>query len=295
VSWLQRLRDDGDLIAPFRGWPTGAWLLLSLLFVYLLLMGSPLVRGLPDILAAVLLTVLFTAAALTAALQVSRLQIGPLAELAGLLLGVLNWFLYLSIGISTDIGRLTIVPASDVLLLLGLMMGGRLFVRIARDVKLMLPIALTLILMDIGTVYFGFTGAMLENAPGIVEAVSVKLPEVGSAAGPEGISGLRHMATMGPGDTLFAAFFFAGAVRFGLNLRRSFRWILGIIAVTLALLVAIPSVPPIPLLPLMTVGFLVPNWRSIKLDREEWGYLAIAFVFLMLIIGAMSYLTRMLF
>ncbi len=264
-------------------------LVLALVGIWALLVAVPLVSGVPPIVGGIAVTVLFTFAALAGAALAARLDLSPGVEFAGLILGTFDWYLF-SAGSANALARLFVVPAADVLLIFALVLGGRLVSRILREPKMMLFVAVALVLADIFTVYFGFTGLMLENAPEVVEAVSLKLPEMGSAAGPEGLAGLRTMATLGPGDTFFAAMFFAVVARFGLGMRRSFWWIFGFVGVGLALIVAIPGVPPVPVLPLMTLGFVIPNWDRLKLQGAEWGYMLIAFVFLFLLFAGMRYL-----
>ncbi len=265
------------------------WLVAAVLVAaYAVLVGAPLVGGVPPLVGAVALTVLFTLAALAVAALAARLELSPGVELLGMLLGVLNWFLFAAIGGMSDFARLAAVPIADVLLLFAMVLGGRLVSRIVRDRKLIVPVALVVALADVFTVSVGPTGAALEKMPRLVEAVSVKLPAVGSAVGPEGVAGLRHIRTVGPGDFFFAALFFAIAVRFGLSLPRSFWWVFGIVGAGLALVVAVPTAPPIPMLPLVAVGFLIPNWGSLRLTRAEWGYLIIGFAFLMVLFSGLK-------
>jgi hypothetical protein len=187
--------------------------------------------------------------------------------------------------------RLTLTPAADILLVFAMILGGLAISRIVRDRTLLIPVAIVILLADFFTVYLGGpTGAALEKMPELVEAVSAKLPAVGSAAGPEGLHGLQHIATLGPGDTFFAALLFACVVRFGLNVRRTFAWLAGITAVALGLIVALPEAPPVPVLPLMAVGFLIANWNDVKLSRREWAYMAIAFGFLIVLFAGLRYL-----
>ncbi len=283
-------RAYGDAGPTEAGGRPAALLVLALLGIYALLVGAPMIPGIPPVVGGVVVTIVFAFAALGAAAQVARLELPAWVELTGLVIGVFDWYLLASAGSLTDLGRFLIVPAADVLLLFVLMLGGRLLSRLLREPKMLLPVALVLVMADVYTVYFGFTGAMLEKAPEVVESVSVKLPEFGSATGPEGVAGLRHIATMGPGDTFFAAVFFAVIVRFALGLRRSFCWIFGIVAAVLAIVVALPEVPPIPVLPLMALGFVVPNWRQLRLSGAEWAYVAIVAVFVTALFAGMSYL-----
>ncbi len=263
-----------------------SWLVLALVGIWALLVGVPMIPGIPPLVGGVVTTVLFVFAALASAALAAHLDLSPAVEFFGMLLGIISWFLF-SAGAITLYARLTIVPAADVLLVFSLILGGRLVSRILREAKMLLFVAVAVVLADIFTVYFGFTGLMLDAAPEVVEAVSVKLPMPGSAAGPEGLAGLRTMATLGPGDTFFAALFFAVIVRFGLDLRRSFWWMFGIVGGGLALVIALPFMPPVPVLPLMALGFVIPNRDRLRLSRTEWWYMAIALIFLFLLFAGM--------
>ncbi|MFW5868097.1 MAG: hypothetical protein ACOCX2_09790 [Armatimonadota bacterium] len=271
----------------------GPLLVLTLVAMYALLVLTPLAPGIPPIVGAVVVTVLFTFGALVAASLAARLHLQAWVQAVGLLLGVVNWFLYAIIGVTSPLARLTAVPLADIFLVFAMILGGLLLSRIVRDRTMVVPVAIVLALADVFTVYLGGpTGAALEKMPELVEAVSVKLPAVGSATGPAGIRGLAHIATLGPGDTFFAALFFATVLRFGLSMRRTFGWLFGVTAVALGLIVAIPGMPPVPVLPLMGAGFLIANWNDVKLSKREWAYMGIAFGFLIVLFAGLRYLVQ---
>jgi len=257
-----------------------------------LLVGAPLIRGVPPAVGGVLVTVLFAAGALSAAALAACLRLTPATEALGMVLGIGLWYVVAGLGEKGGTVRVVAVPAADVIFLLACVLGGRLLSRMARERNIMLPIAIVLALADIFTVFIGPTGAILESAPEFVTRLSVKLPEMGSAAGPEGMAGLAHFATLGLGDIVFAALLLAGAARFGLNFRATFWWMLGTIAAGLALLVAIPGFPPMPVLPLMAVGFLIANRGRFELTREERRIMVIAFVFVLVLLAGLGLLTR---
>lgn len=272
-----------------------ALLVLTLVAMYAVLVLAPLVPGVHPIVGSVLVTVLFTLGALATAALTAALGLSVWVQTGGLALGVVNWFLYAVVATSGPLARLTAVPAADIFLLFAMVLGGLLLSRIIRERTLVVPVALVLGLADVFTVYLGGpTGQALEKMPQLVEAVSVKLPAMGSATGPAGLEGLTHIATLGPGDTFFAALFFAVVIRFGLNMRRTFGWLLGVTAVALGLVVAIPGMPPVPVLPLMAAGFLIANWHDVKLSKREWLYLAIAFVFLVALFAGLRHMLRVL-
>lgn len=269
-----------------------ALLALTLVCLYALLVLVPLIPGVHPTAGSVIVTVLFTFGALLAATLAARVPLGPWVELGGMLLAVLNWFLYASIGGWSPLTRLAVTPAADIQLVFAMILGGLLLSRIVRERTMIVPVAIVLALADVFTVFVGPTGAALEKVPELVEAVSVKLPAMGSATGSAGIAGLTHVATLGPGDTFFAALLVACVVRFGLSLRRTFWWLFGVTAVGLGLVVAIPQAPPVPALPLIATGFLIANRRDVRLTRREWAYVAIVMVFVVALFAAIRFVVQ---
>jgi len=257
-----------------------------------LLAGAPLVRGVPPVAGGVLVTILFTAAVLGASALVARLELSALSELLGMTAALALWYVVAGAGEPGTPIRLIAVPAADVIFLLACVLGGRLLSRILRERSIMLPIALVLALTDVFTVFVGPTAVFLSEAPEIVEHLSMKLPAVGSAAGPEGAAGLTHFATLGPGDVFFAAVLLACVVRFDLNLRASFWWMFGVVGAGLALFVAVPGLPPLPVLPLMAVAFLIANRGRFQLTAQERRNTVIAVLFVIVLLAGLGLLTR---
>ncbi len=271
----------------------GGLLILTFVCMYSLLVLTPLVPGVDPRIGAPLVTILFTFGALAAASLAGRLDMSVWEQLAATVLGVGNWFMYALLGVTGPLARLVLVPAADLFLVLAMIVGGLLLSRIIRERTLIVPVAIVLALADVFTVYLGGpTEQALEKMPEVVEAVSVKLPAMGSAAGPEGLAGLRHIATLGPGDTFFAALFFATVLRFGLNMSRTFWSLFAITAGVLGLVVAIPGMPAIPVLPLMAGGFLAVNWREVTLSKREWTYFAIALAIVFVLFAVLRYLAQ---
>lgn len=264
----------------------------ALTSIYLLLVAAPLVRGVPPVAGGVVLTVLFTAVLMAAAALAGGLRLSWWHELAGMLLGIGLWYLLADLGEKGSTLRLATLPAADVFFLGACVLAGRLLSRMFRERNILLPIAIVLAGADIFTVFLGPTAAFLEHAPELVTQVSVKLPEVGSAAGPEGAAGLAHMATLGPGDTIFAALLFAAVVRFGLSLRASYRWMTLVVAGFLGLLIAAPAIPPLPVLPIMAVGFLIANRGQFHLTPEERRIVLVAFGFVLVLLVGLFFATR---
>jgi len=273
---------------------SAVWFALGLLGIYALLAGAPFVRGVPLVVGSVAVTVLFILAAMTATAGAARISMSWLVEATGMLVCLGIWYVVAGAAGGSDLGRALGVPLADVFFLIACVLAGRLLSRIVRDRNLLLPICAVLALADVFTVYFGPTHLALEKVPEVVARLSIKLPQVGSAAGPEGLAGLVHLATMGPGDLVFLSLFFAAAVRFGLNLRGTFAAIFALMAIGLAMLVTLPAFPPVPVLPLIALGFLIANRGQFKLTEAEQRYVVIAAVVVALLILAIWALTRLL-
>jgi len=271
-----------------------ALLLAALLAaLYGVLVAAPLVRGVPPVAGGVAVTVLFAAAALGIAALGARVRLGPPGELVSMVLALGLWWAVGGLGEREGTVRLLALPGADVIFVLACVLAGRLLSRIVRERNIMLPIAIVLALTDVFTVFVGPVALALTHAPELVEQLSMKLPEVGSAA-PEGAAGLSHFATLGLGDIIFAALLLAGAARFGLNFRATFWWILGTVVVGLALFVAVPGIPPMPVLPLMAIAFLIANRGRFELSREERRITIVAFIFVGALLAGLGVLAHML-
>ncbi|MEI6500739.1 MAG: hypothetical protein WCP21_06900 [Armatimonadota bacterium] len=216
----------------------------------------------------VLPTVLFTTLSLLIIRDMARYPLRPLQDFlsAGVSLGL--W--YLTSGLAAKHGdfRPLLGALSGMAFLFGCLFLGRLLALIIRERNLMLPVAIMAGLADIYTVFFGFTGKTLQNAPKLVEKLSVGIPAVGSATGAAGGAGLAHIATAGLGDFIFLSFFFVAVWRFGLRAKTTFWTIL--VALLLGMLgVLLLPIPALPLLPFIVTGFLLANATAFKLSREE--------------------------
>jgi len=255
--------------------------------MYVLLAGSPLIRGIPALPGAIAVTALFIVATLLVAAAAARVSMSWPTELLGTLLGLVLWWVLAGLGENNATLRLVTVPAADVIFLVACVLAGRLLSRIITERNLLLPVALVLALADVFTVFIGPTGQALEKMPELVANLSIKVPQVGSAAGPEGAAGLTHMATMGPGDLVFAALFFAAVVRFGLSLRASFIGITVPVVIGLVGFLLLPLLPGVPVLPLMALGFLIANRGRFRLSRQEKIFVLIAAVVVALLLAGL--------
>jgi len=271
----------------------GWWVAAALLLMYALLAGAPFIRGVPAAVGSVGITVIFILAVMIATADMALVRMSPLVEALGTLLCLMLWYVIAGVSEGSDLGRALLVPLADICFLVACVLCGRLLSRIIRERNLLPPVCVVLALADVFTVFFGPTALMLDKAPEVVTKLSVKLPQVGSAAGPQGAAGLVHLATMGPGDLVFLSLFFAAAVRFGLRLRATFTAILVLVAVGLAGVVLIPFIPAAPALPFMAVGFLIANRGEFKLTAQERRNVIIATVFFVVLVLAMWAVTNL--
>ena len=150
---------------------------------------------------------------------------------------------------------------------LGCAFFGILLSRIIREANVLLPVALVAMPIDyLGAMTpIGFTQNAVASNPGLVQALSVPVPAVGSGAQHHGA--LHPIGFVGPGDALFMAFFFAVALRLNLNVRGTFWWMYGLLTATM-LLVLFTEVNVAALIP-MGLAVLIANGRFFKLKREE--------------------------
>lgn len=159
---------------------------------------------------------------------------------------------------------------------------GILLSRIIREANVLLPVALVAMLVDLvgAMTSIGFTQNVVASNPALVRGVSVPVPTVGSA-GPHG--GLHILGFIGPGDALFMAFFFAVALRLGLNVRGTFWWMYGLLTVTM-LAVLFTGINIAALIP-MGLAVLIANRRYFRLKREEIFATVYAALLILVLVG----------
>ncbi|HEY3398189.1 MAG TPA: hypothetical protein VGM19_11095 [Armatimonadota bacterium] len=280
--------------------PRSAGLYAALLagVIYLLLALTPQISlggGLADLLSSVGVTLIFTALSVALAVQVARWRLRPLLEVFGAVLaaGVWQGATALSDGPGT---RLYLGPLANVAFILVCLLAGRLLSRLLRDRNILLPVAVVAILADIFTVAIGPTGRALQQAPELVEKFSVGLPQLGSAAGPQGAAGLAMLATMGVGDFVFLALFLTAAARFAFPLRRGALIIAPLVCLALLSYFALPLLgivlPGVPLLPFIAGGFLLAYGRRFSLSPEEKRGLIWAGVLLVVLLGGAAWMMK---
>ena len=157
-----------------------------------------------------------------------------------------------------------------------------------------LPVCIVAALADIFTVFWGPTGEALEKAPELVRKLSVAIPEVGSAAGPEGARGLAYAATMGLGDFIFLALFISLVARFGFPAARTVLAMLAGAVVGVIFALANPfALPGMPLLPYLSAGFILANLGEFRLTPQERRDLLLALLILGLMFALVALALRL--
>ncbi|MFP3905074.1 MAG: hypothetical protein ACLFWB_12590 [Armatimonadota bacterium] len=253
---------------------------------YGILTAVPYIRGVPQLPGIMVATVGFLLLSLAVIRTIARWELRWQTELLVFLLTLGLW--YALILWSDEYANIApfISTMASLLFLTACAFFGRLLSRIIRDMNMLLPIAVVLILVDIFTVFYGPTGDALEKAPEVVSSLSVGLPEIGSAAGPEGGKGLAFVATAGLGDFIFLGLFFAATWRYGLRFNRTFWLIFALMAVTMLAFLALPFLPGVPLLPAIAIAFIAANVGEFQFSRQEKVYTLVAVLFIGVLVGA---------
>ncbi|BDI32726.1 hypothetical protein CCAX7_47770 [Capsulimonas corticalis] len=137
---------------------------------------------------------------------------------------------------------------------------GALLSRIVREAKMLLPIALVAMVIDVlgAMMPRGFTRDIYEQHPGVIPSFSVPMPGIGS---------LEPISYVGPGDALFIAFFFGIVQRYRLNMSGTFWMMFGLLSA--AMLAVNAGVGNIAALLPMGIAVIVANFRYFKFDRSE--------------------------
>jgi hypothetical protein len=114
--------------------------------------------------------------------------------------------------------------------------------------------------VDALSVWRGPTKVVVEQEPGVFEAIAIGFRLPGEDAG----------AALGPPDVLFFALFLATAARFALRPLATWLAMTGLLGLTLVLVVAF-DLDGLPALPAVAIGFLGANadllWRSLRRAR----------------------------
>lgn len=180
----------------------------------------------------------------------------PLARRRGLLLvavafGALAWVLEVA---GAD-------SLFNVAKLCAFMFVGFWFMELFEELWWIALVAAIIPWVDALSVWRGPTRTVVEEQPGLFEAVSVafRLPGEGGSA------------NVGPPDILFFALFMAAAARFRLRVAATFAGMTGLLGLTVVL-AAWFDFDGLPALPAVAFGFLLPNadliWRQVPKARR---------------------------
>ncbi len=259
--------------------------------IYGFLVAVPQVQGVPPHMA------LYGGSLLLAVLSLALIGVGaiwrstPLDECVLAASFLVLWVLGARAAQFGDVGKLYVGPAADVSFLLACLCLGKLLSRIVRERAMTLPVCVVAGLADVFTVFFGPTGQALEKVPELVKKLSLAVPQAGSAAGPEGVRGLAHVASMGLGDFIFLALFMALAVRYAFPAGRTFVAVVAAACAGIVLALAVNI--PMPLLPYMATGFILANARQFRLSPQERRDLLIALGVLVAVLAVAAVALRL--
>ncbi len=279
--------------------PVGKLGLLAIC-IYVLLVTTPLVP-LPSQYGAVVLEVgSLLATLLLAALSVmllingARLHLSVLREVGLVAISVGLWLGLTRLAGLTNLLQLLITPIATVVFLLACLWLGRVISRLFRTSSILLPVCGAVALADIFTVYAGPTGMMLQINPEFVQSISVAIPEIGSAVGAEGLSGLAVSNFIGLGDFVFLAALLGAAARFRFDLVRTAWLVLAAAAVGMAIQWLVPTLIGVPLLPFIAGGFAIANWGQFRLTRPEKKAMGLAALIIGLLVVVVWILVQVL-
>lgn len=190
-----------------------------------------------------------------------------------------------------------LVSIKDLSMIVFAVLGGALLSLIAREPKLLLPIAVTAAVVDIvGVMYEGGpTARVLQENPELVQTLAATIPDIGAATpaetgGVEGVHPGLALGFIGIGDWLFIGIFFAALTRFDLSFRAS--KIGAIIASVTAMVLVLLGGLPIPGLPFIAAGCVIPNLHRFRYTRQEKVALAVGGLFVVAICTALILLGR---
>jgi hypothetical protein len=251
-----------------------------------ILAALPYIRGVPAIPGTIAATIIFLLLSLAVIRSIARWNLRWQTEMLLWLLPLACWYGVSEWASAYESLAPVIAPFASLLFLISCGFLGRLLSRMIKDANMLLPIAVVLLIVDIFTVYAGPTGEALEKAPELVEKLSVGLPEMGSAAGPEGGKGLAYLGGAGLGDFIFLGLFLAAAWRYNLRFNRTFWLIFALMAVTMLGLLLVPVLPGVPMLPAIAIAFIIANVGAFDFSRQEKLYLLVGVVFVLILVGA---------
>lgn len=156
---------------------------------------------------------------------------------------------------------------ADVALIIGAGLFGALASLIVREKDLLLPVALTAVIVDVWGVYWGFVAEVTKTAPQIASSLSAAVPVAAKAMVPVPVLG-----SVGIGDFAFCGLFLSVVWRFGLEWRPTLAYI--VLAVSLGPMVAMGlpalfgySLDTLPGLPFIAIAVVGASRRHLQVPR----------------------------
>lgn len=140
---------------------------------------------------------------------------------------------------------------------------GSLLSNIIKEKNLLLPVMICCAFIDLWTCTIGFVSKTLAKAPEIVSGVSSGVSMIGGSK----LMGM-NIATIGPGDFIFASLVFACVFKFGLNGRRNFIFMLSFLTLGM-LLIVLGILPFLPALICIALGTIISNYKNFDLNKQE--------------------------
>lgn len=173
---------------------------------------------------------------------------------------------------------------TSLLIIIGSSAMGLLVSLILRHPNIILPVAGFSALVDIWTVFLGPTGKAVANAPHVVQAVSVALPDPGQSYAP--------VSFIGPADVIFFAMFMAAIYRLKMEPVRTFWFTFPLLTLGMASVIRFSRIPGLPALILIGTAVIVGNWKHFRLTKQEYIYMGIVFVVLAALMAVVTPFVR---
>ena len=156
---------------------------------------------------------------------------------------------------------------ADIALILGAGLIGALVSRIIREKDLLLPVALTAVIVDIWGVYWGFVSDVSKSAPAVVASLSAAVPVAAKDMVP-----FPMLGSVGIGDFAFAGLFLAVVWRMGMEWKRTLAYILIALVVGPIVFMGVPSLlnyrlDVLPGLPFIAVAVIIACRRHLQMSR----------------------------
>jgi len=180
------------------------------------------------------------------------------------------------------------LPVADTALLLAAVSFGKLLALLFREPNLLLPAALVGGTVDLLSVYFGPTGAVVQHLPKLLSAASSSAGAVAAHVHFHGKLISFSPVDIGAGDLLFLSLFLALAWRFDLGYKAMALSLFCF--ASLGIILASVQARPIPGLVWLGLGAIVVSLPRLKFKRQEvYAILVLGLVLLLLLGWALAH------